>query len=1717
MATNLTNTTFSSTYKDDFRDSDNYHRILFNSGRALQARELTQMQTIAHRELRRFGSNIFVDGGVVEPGGTHVNNRLEFIKLSSNVITDGTFTQSEILNKTFTVQAPAAALQVKVVKIALAEGANPDTLFVEYVSSTAGTSSSDPIRVGNSETLARNDAPSVTFTSASSSASGAGTEVSIQQGVFYVQGHFVFAEKQTIFVDKYSGTPDAEIGFKVVEQVITADDDIGLFDNQGAAPNIAAPGADRYRIKLLLSKKSDILASENFVYVARITNGRISDENRVDNSYKTINDILALRTREESGNYSVKSFTAAFNSLDSAAVSSNLQLEMSDGIVYVDGYRLEAEAKKITIPKARDTLAVENEIVVATYGNFVKGDVNRGQMQGLPEIGTFDKLDLMDGAAYTGNKIGTARVRHVEVDTGLAYRFYLFDIRMNPGKSFSLTKSFGKSVSDYVNVKLEGGAAILKNTSDNNLLFPLPRTRPAETGMTVDAITVQKKISVATDALGQATAVTPPTGYNTFTSTNQWIFADSSVDSSVSITLAGDGTTFDISGAPHSTTLEGLVHVVKSSPTARAKTLREETKSWTWPADAESDGNGLAWLTLNRADIYNVKSIKITDSDGSSLRSAFTVDNGQRDNFYGIGRLVKKASSSIVDDTVIFSRYEYFEHNQNGDFFNITSYPAGVPYEKIPSHILSDGTTVSLRDVIDFRPRAVKDTSDSAITNISFDSDGELTGAAPIINAIPPNTSTFSVDTTYYLPRKDRVIATTINRDGDRIRSGEVRVVQGISSLNPQVPPIPSGAMPLYEYELNPYTLSDSDLTSRIIPSKRFQMKDIAALETRVNQIQETTLLSLLEANTSSLTVLDSAGLERTKAGFMVDNFKDFNFVGTDLVDDVRGAIDRLGRVLQPTGFPHNTRIFYDSSTSTTGRKGDLVLLPINSDVKIVDQLLATETENINPFAVVVSNGQISLSPQSDEWVEKKYVPDRLIDNGTEIRRFSFSLALIRAGQASGIINSWIGKNITEELGFVMVGDNTNIRRNEFFRREQIGDRLLFVESIPFMRSRKIFFKVEGLRPFIRHYMYFGGVEVSDYIRSESEFKRFAVRDDDAGSRFTVATSHPEGASAVTTDALGTMIGSFQIPANAGLKFRTGTTLVQFMDVTGGNRDGATSYSETVFTSTGILETRQRDILNTRIDIRPSIRWYDPLAQSFRVDPAENPNGVHITKVDAFFQTKDDAIPVQCQLRVVQNGSPTDRPIPGGVTFLPPSQVNIPSDLTDMATIAATPTTFTFEEPVFLEANQEYAVVFLADTINYNVYVAKTYEFIIGSTEARVVKQPTMGTLFLSQNGITWTPDQTRDLMFSLYRAEFDASGTAFLRNTEIGLESLVPDPITTDSASSTVRIAHEGHGFIKNDFVTLSGLDSATSYGGLSGASIMGSRQIVNVDHTGYTITADSSATSSLAVGGSNVLASHNVMYDYFVPQVQTLTPDLTDIVASAKKTTGSSFANGRNTAISGAYSKDPAYDFITLNDVNFNEKPYIIATGTNEAVSALSGNKSLEVRLQLSTNDTKVSPIIDLQRASFGTFENVIDDQDSSSTTLKNIPLSIIRETQPQFGTSAAKHTTSVIALEEPAVGLKILLSANRPSAAGIDVYFRTGTSDTILDEVGFTYLPEDGNNPSDEDPGVFRQYEYLAGGVGGFLDTFTQFQVKIVMRSSNSSKPPIIRDLRAIALVT
>ena len=1683
MATLLTDTTFSSVYKDDYADSDNYHRILFNSGKALQARELTQMQTIIQNEIARFARNIFLEGAMVNPGGTSINPRYEYIKLdtSANPLpTDPT----TLIGKTLIVKSPDPAIRVKVIDFVAADATtgDPATLYVIYTDTSAGTSGPDPIRVPNGATL--ENATITDLKVAAFDAAGQGTIISCAAGDYFTQNHFVYASSQTIFLSKYSNTPTADLGFRVDQEIITADDETALYDNQGAVPNAASPGADRYRIRLTLTTRDQIDSDQNFVYVARIVGGRIVHTADGKSDYNKINELMAQRTREESGDYVVRDFRAKFNNIPDN--DSNLSLDVSGGIAYVDGYRLEVPATKITVPKARDILTVENETVIARYGNWIRGDATNNK--GLPNVDTFESVNLRSSTNYGGSTIGTGRVRFIEED-GANLKFYFFDVAMNTGQNFRDVRSFGDSSNDYVNVVLTDGIAQLSDAGDNTLLWPLGRTRPTTDGISVDSITVQRREEFTTGVGVTTASLTPSTGYS-FVNLNSWIISEKNGPIATGVSFTYNGTAVDISGLTGDKTYELLTLETYGSPVARVKSLqRNVTFTKHYPDSADSDGLGLKWLQFPHADIYQLNRVRIDDSDGNDLSSVFTFDNGQRDNYYAPGRLIAKQGYAIPSGRV-YAKYDYFQH-QSGQYFSVNSYNGIIDYEDIPSYRKSNGETISLRDVLDFR--SVK------ISNTEF-------GA--IINQMPGPTAGITADINYYLPRRDKLIVINEGNEINRVRTATVKVVQGTSSTNPQYPSTPTGGLALYNLELNPYTLHDSDVKTEIISNKRFTMKDIARLEKRIDDLVELTTLSLLETNTSILDVLDSTGANRTKSGFLADNF--INYAYSDTRNpEYRASIDPKENTVTPSYIVKNTRLWFDSdhvSNSNVVLNGDLLTLSY-TDQTFFNQNLATEAMNINPFSVISGRGYMTLSPSSDDWYETEYMPDVIVDGGS--RAVNTGRIMIRSRNAH--MYNWYGSSGTK----VIVGTRVV--------REEIEDKIVDVSFIPWMRSKKVAFQVYGLRPNTRYFAYFNGTPVFEWVREESEFLNFSRDDTDYSNVYNTATEHPDGATELYSDATGVMYGTFFIPSTPTARFRTGQVEFKLLDISVNEENNAISIAKATFTSTGILTTRQKTFQSVRETLVQDVTmmWCDPLAQSFEVNRIENPNGIFVTKVDIFFKTKESigGAPVSCEIRTMENGIPTSIRIPGAVKYLLPSEVSIPANTEDLTSVRATPTSFVFDEPVYLAPNNEYAVVLTAQSTAYEVYVAKTYDFLIGTTSARVTKQPSLGSLFQSQNASTWSPDQTRDLMFKLYRADFNTSGTAYIENGAVPSYALPVNPFQYINGDNDIQVFHPGHGFVLNDAITISGMPTGLtdSNGGIPNLAVNGTRLITYVDHTGYKFAAQSGsiANASVIAGGTGIVVTPNIMFDEFTPTIQTLTPDTTSIAAQARLTSGASYADNRNKASNSAYSKSNTFNDIVLNQTNYLTSPAIIANSLNEYNNLGSGNKSFTMKLALTTADTKVSPIIDLQRASMTLIENVIDDQDASSTTNHNVPIRYTAETDPNSGSSAAKHLTTQVSLKEEAVGLKIILGANRPASSDFDLYYRTALGDAILSDQPWVYLDRLAEPQTDEDPGIFRDYEYLAGGLGGELPSFTKFQVKIVMKSTNSSKIPVIKDLRAIAL--
>ena len=149
MAQTFTSEIFSSTYRDDFKDSDNYHRVLFNSGRALQARELTQLQTIIQKEMSRLGKHLFKEGAAINPGGVTVNTEYEFVKLDTTV-NQLPATITDLVGVEFT---SAGSISFRVLEVIAATGLDPATLYVAYTNTSSGTSSTAPIRVAPGEEL----------------------------------------------------------------------------------------------------------------------------------------------------------------------------------------------------------------------------------------------------------------------------------------------------------------------------------------------------------------------------------------------------------------------------------------------------------------------------------------------------------------------------------------------------------------------------------------------------------------------------------------------------------------------------------------------------------------------------------------------------------------------------------------------------------------------------------------------------------------------------------------------------------------------------------------------------------------------------------------------------------------------------------------------------------------------------------------------------------------------------------------------------------------------------------------------------------------------------------------------------------------------------------------------------------------------------------------------------------------------------------------------------------------------------------------------------------------------------------------------------------------------------------------------------------------------------------------------------------------------------
>ena len=1739
MSKTFTSNVFQSTYKDDFKDSDNYHRVLFNSGRAIQARELTQLQTIIQEEIGRFGRNIFQDGSAVNPGGPEVNDNYEFIKLDTSVRTlpDDT---SSLLGLEFTHSATSTA--VRVLEVVPAVGSDPATLYVQYTNTSGGAVGTNPVRMNSGVDITSG---SFTFTVQSTNtianpAVGRGAQIIAAEGDFFTRGHFVYSKLQSLIISKYTRYPTVIVGFKVTEDIVTVADTNELYDNQGANPNLSSPGADRYRIKLTLTTKDAVAADESFVYYCNVVEGTIVDQVTGADTYNAPNTLVAQRTFDESGDYIAKDFTIDFS--DSG---DNLLASVSDGTAYINGHRGATNTPTpLIIAKPRTDVTLTNEVSGISYGQFVLCSELKGDIGSLFKTVKLSTSTTNPAASVTG----TARVRFVE-KSGAQFKVYLFDIKMNSGQSFRNIKTLGTTTANRAIPVFESSKAVIKDATKVNLVYPLPNPRPrAITDVDFEVQRVSATISNSSSSFSMPNLTV--TG-ETYTNTSDWIVINASTGAvQTGATFGSSGTTaMTVSNVASANAI--VYHKVnKSQPVVRPKTLTDATKTATLSTDSLT---GAKYLDLSKTDVYSIQSIRLTNSGGTNISHQFTIDDGQRAGFYGNGRLVLNGGET--QNGTVYCAFKHFVHG-NGDYFSVNSYEGKVDYDKIPAFKVGPRTSVNLRDVVDFR---------SAVNSSNV-----FTGSSQ--NEVPANGDIFQGDVTYYVPRSDKIVVT---------EQGEVKTILGEAGFASQIPATPSNTLGLFELEHNAYGLNDSDVVVNPIKAKGFTMKDISELENRIDKLEEATTLSMLELDTSSLLVLDSAGNSRMKSGFFVDNFVNRAFSDAEN-SEYRAAIEPTKGLLSCAVFEDNIGLKYDSAASSnTILKGDTIFLNYTHKVAI-SQPVVSGTENVNPFAVITGEGNLTLSPASDEWFQTAYKPANVINKTAEEQLGDLNEGNLAVGTAQkrgfaggGGAWQWSGAPFIPLLGFGdfgignemgqggtgfignlfggwrgagqwnwagldtqrssnginrtgvsttrEAGNGFTSRTSSFSQqvvvgnrtvRKVVGDKTVSLTFLPFIRSREISFRAEGLRPNSRYFPFFDGKDVATFCK-EKAFQRHASGTFLSGKENRLATTHPEGSSNLISNSNGEIAGSFFIPSSETTRFRAGTREFKLLDISKNDDAAALSHASNNYVAQGTLDTRQKTVTSTRITQVRTRRWTettrvqnrDPLAQSFTVN---KPSGMFVTKVQTYFKSKDASIPVELQIRPMVNGAPSSTEIIGNASkFLNPSAVNIPSSQT-LAAVLNAPTTFEFDEPIFLNPEQDYCIVLLAESIDYNAYVAETYAFELGSTEKRISRQPSMGSLFKSQNGKTWEPDQTKDLAFKIFTADFDtAGGYAVFENAALEKEAVSSNPFFTTTSDATVTMLFPNHGYDVSDTITISG---AVGGNGLSAGNINGNRVVTHADGFGIKFEAGSTANAGGRIGGSAVKADRQVLFDTVVPEFTTLQPDDTNITYNVKFTTGKSFASVGQTR----YQKDGAYSSeIRIGDENYFPTPRLIAKSVNEASQITGGAKSTTFKVNMTTVRGDVSPLVDAQRVSLKTSNNIIDNQASSAAAGFNVPLSYVAETASFGGSSLAKHMTTVGQLEEPAVGLKLIISCLRPVGSNFDLYWRVAQDGENIFDLDWTLETPEQTIAADERN--FRDYRFLIGGDGGDVDAFSQYQFKIVMRTNNSAKVPFFKDLRAIAMAT
>ena len=1394
-------------YFDDFDVEKQFYKILFKPAYAVQARELTQLQTILQNQVEQFGDNIYQEGTIIKGCNFTNLNGLQYVKLvdktgfdveqfvsrASTAIISGIVTDVDVVYEL----ENAAGLKASIIAATRGFETRPpdlNTFFINYLNTNgvvqrfiAGENLTITKYVYNGSVLVPSlqeggdplDPDWNINVTLQSNPAGKSFGIRASAGVVFQKGHFLFTEDQTLVVSKYTDVPDdLSVGYEVTESLVSSLQDNSLYDNANSSSNANAPGADRLKMVPVLVVKSTAIADidAGFFTLIRYQNGSAVTLRDVS-QFNSIAAELAKRTYEESGNYILDSFK-----IDLDRRGAELTALVGKGTAYVKGYRVENSGKlDFTIDPISNTAIQQNQATSTDYGSYL--DVV--DVSGTVDI-NYDTVDLQN--ALSG-KIGEAYVRNITPT-----KVYLVGVKMISPNSFSeVVRVIGTSgvinVAPNTKVKQIGKSPVIFDTGTPYI---------KEITDMIIPVRAQASVSIVNDEIQLTASINEDFGLDQ----NDIVVVDTSntVIPVTSVTKTLNNSILTIALTPGATG-GGDVYYNK-----RLTAAESHNKASVEPYVKISHLTNTARYSLGFPDVYKIVSIN-TGPGGIDYTGSFKLHTNQTDHFYDIsymeyipGRPRPANGQQLVIKLGVFQ----VNTSTGSHFFTINSYPIDDETAVLPGGFIrssdlatykaADGRLFSLRNCFDFRPYVDKDAAVD-YTDTTIGSAGIITTGVGGYNKtfsgtylVPALQATITSDVENYLSRVDVIAFDSF---------GKAQLIKGEEDQNPITPKVSQDQLVVTQIYIPGYpALSQKEASEqgkfscaiqfKSSGTKNYTMRDIEKIEKRIEGLEYYISLNQLEQSSENLLILDENGLTRFKNGYIVDPMNDAKIANTDDPNH-KAAIHFDKKILTPAlnTFPLDLKYSGASGASVfpSVNNAEIATLSRNANVKLLGQPYATNSRNC------VSNfwkydGQATISPNHDMAHDTIQNPVPLvIDVSAAFQDIQEIWPLTGTNWSGDVvdgdaISSRVGRTTTTTTPSTEAGIISNLTVNDG-DANAVGDFLTDVTFQPYMRTQDIKVFVSGLRPSTRHYFFFDRVDVNAHVTPGTVVAN--ARDI---QKFGIA------ADAVTTDANGVLRAVFTIPQGV---FFVGDRILTVVDVDQYSSIDSASTSKSdiayhaynITSSATTISTRMpefaieetatsrnlADRVTTVIAPAPARRVTnsgDPLAQTFFIKQGmgQGSNSAFISKVDLYFKRKSDINGITVTLREVVNGYPSSIILPFSKIHYTSTDVNVSADATAVTEI-------NFEAPIRVDVEKEYAIVVQPDANdpNYLIYTSKVggTDKTTGPTQGQsVVMDWGDGVLFTSTNNRAWQSVQDEDIKFTLYRHNFNAStGTVNLTNDD--------------------------------------------------------------------------------------------------------------------------------------------------------------------------------------------------------------------------------------------------------------------------------------------------------------------------------------------------------------